>query len=281
MQLSELLKMKEAYGFTCEHIAEISGVPLSTVQKFFSGVTKVPRQDTIKSLSEAFERVRAESGRMYVTGTPADPGADRVAESGPAYGRTKGTSALKPEENSGHTLDDYLALPDDVRAELIDGVFYYMSSPTLVHQRIALEIASALMNHIKSNNGSCVAIIAPADVQLDSDDKTIVQPDVFVVCDRSKLTKPRIVGAPDFVVEVISPSNGTRYMVRKLLKYKKAGVREYWIVDPEELCVYVYLFEKTDLPVEYSFNDKVPVGIWDGACVIDFKEIYEQIDFLL
>jgi Uma2 family endonuclease len=280
MQLSELLKMKELYGFTCEHIAEISGVPLSTVQKFFSGVTKVPRRDTIKALSEAFEKVRAESGRSYYAAI-AKPDADRVAESGQAYGRTKGIGALKSEENSGHTLEDYLALPDDVRAELIDGVFYYMSSPTLVHQRIALEIAGTLRNHIKSNNSSCIVFIAPADVQLDCDDKTIVQPDVFVVCDRSKLTKPRIVGAPDYVVEVLSPSNGTRYMVRKLLKYKKAGVREYWIVDPEELCVYVYLFEKTDLPVEYSFNDKIPVGIWDGACVIDFKEIYEQIDFLL
>ncbi|MBO7401664.1 MAG: Uma2 family endonuclease [Lachnospiraceae bacterium] len=280
MQLSELLKMKELYGFTCEHIAEISGVPLSTVQKFFAGVTKVPRQDTIKALSAAFERVRAESGSSYTSGNPAGPGAGCVTESGPLYGVTKGTSAFKPEK-SGRTLEDYLALPNDVRVELIDGVFYDMASPTLVHQRIAFEIAKAFDSHIVSNKGSCVVFIAPADVQLDRDDKTVVQPDVFVVCDRSKMTRPRVVGAPDLIVEILSPANGLRYMVKKLLKYKKAGVREYWIIDPEEMCVYVYLFEKNDLPAEYTFDDKVPVGIWDGKCAVDFKDIYGRIEFLL
>ena len=118
-------------------------------------------------------------------------------------------------------------------------------------------------------------------MQLDCDDKTVVQPDVMIICDRSKITKPRIVGAPDLVVEVLSPSNWSHDMVRKLKKYKKAGVREYWIVNLEEQYVLVYEFTKSDFPTEYDFDDEVPVGIWDGKCKVNFREIYEDVEFML
>ena len=183
------------------------------------------------------------------------------------------------------TLEDYLALPDDRRVEMIDGVFYDMAAPTLVHQIISDEIGGCFRDFIKKNRGKCVSFTAPADVQLFHDDKTIVQPDVFVVCDRDKLIKQRVLDVPDLIVEVVSPGSLKMDTRLKLEKYKQAGVREYWIVFPEEKKVLVYLFEKakeaTDMvPKEYTFADRVPVGIWDDKCEVDFGEIYEQCSFL-
>ena len=180
------------------------------------------------------------------------------------------------------TLEDYLALPDDVRVELIDGIFYDIQSPLLVHQRVNGCIFYQLSEYIQSNDEQCIPFTAPTDVQLDCDDRTIVQPDLLVVCDREKLNGgARVFGAPDFIIEVISPSNWYHDMIRKLKKYKNAGVKEYWIVNIEEKSVLVYEFDTSDLPTEYSFDDEVPVGIWDGKCKVNFKEIYEEIEFML
>lgn len=118
------------------------------------------------------------------------------------------------------------------------------------------------------------------DVQLDCDDKTIVQPDVLLVCDRNKLKNGRVFGVPDLVVEVLSPSTRKKDILIKYGKYLNAGVKEYWIVDPAKKRICVYEFEKDDFPVMYTFDDKVPVGIFEGECEVDFAEIYEYTGFL-
>ena len=123
------------------------------------------------------------------------------------------------------TVEDYLTLPDDLRVELIDGYFFEMSAPLTPHQIIARDITLQLTNYIKANKGKCVPLMAPCDVQLDRDDKTMVQPDVLIVCDRSKITKERIIGAPDFIVEVLSESTKKKDMTIKLNKYSDAGVK--------------------------------------------------------
>ena len=289
MTIEEMIAKKKEFGYSCEMIASMSGVPLSTVQKIFSGITSSPRNSTLKALARVFEwparpipdadYLREHIGVSYV--------AEDTIGYGKANGRTNpntafnGTSALDMSSRSGKTLDDYLALPDDVRVELIDGVFYDMAAPSLLHQSIALCISTVFANHIDSHNGKCMAFVAPVDVQLDCDEKTVVEPDVLIVCDRDKLDKPRVVGAPDLTIEVVSPSSWYHDSFRKLQKYKKAGVREYWIVIPDELKIIVYNFEKSDFLTEYSFDDKVPVGIWNGECEVDFKKIYEKISFML
>ncbi len=179
-----------------------------------------------------------------------------------------------------YTLEDYYAIPDDIRVELIDGVIYDMSAPTFTHQDLALELAVFLRNYIKGKKGKCKAYVSPIDVQLDCNDKTMVQPDVMVVCDRDKIINRCLYGAPDFVIEILSPSTSKKDSTIKLKKYKAAGVREYWMVDPDKKKVVVYDWNKSDMPVVYGFDAKVPVGIFDGECEIDFAEIYEEIAFL-
>ena len=175
-------------------------------------------------------------------------------------------------------LDDYYALPDDVRAELIDGVLYEMTAPTFSHQKAISKIARMLETHIEQKKGNCEVIALPYDVQLDRDDRTMVEPDIMIVCDQKKITNRSLYGAPDFVVEVLSPSTAKKDMTLKLFKYCNAGVREYWIVDLKKKRVLVYEWEgdSENLSI-YGFDSKIPVGIFNGDCIIDFSEIWKEI----
>ena len=245
MTIQQMLEKKKEKGYTYAQIADLSGVPLGTVQKIFSGETKKPRYDTLLALERLF----------------TEP--DVVRE----------TASYKTDRNGSYTLDDYYALPDDQRVELIDGYFYEMSSPTFGHQSIGGEIYRQIANYIMEHGGSCRPFIAPVDVQLDCDDKTMVQPDVGIVCDTSKIKRFGIYGAPDFVVEVISPSTKKKDYALKLSKYMEAGVREYWILDFALEKILVYFFESDIYPVIYGFDQLVPVNIYDGSLKIDFSNI--------
>lgn len=179
-----------------------------------------------------------------------------------------------------YTLEDYYAIPDEKRVELIDGVIYDMAAPTFAHQQIGFLMGWQLKNFVSKKKGTCIPGVAPIDVQLDCDDKTMVQPDVIVICDRDKVINRCVYGAPDFVVEVLSPSTSKKDSLLKLRKYKAAGVREYWMVDPDKKKVVVYDWSKSEVPTVYGFDAKVPVGIFNGECEIDFAEIYQEIAFL-
>ena len=254
MTIEEMRQRKKELGYTNEQIAELSGVPLGTVQKIFAGVTDTPRYATIMSLSKVFQKESS-----------------MVKEPAVQY------HAKKQGE---YTLDDYYSLPDERRVELIDGVIYDMSSPTNIHQLLAVQIWKTIESYIREKKGNCIPFVAPADVQLDCDDKTMVQPDVFVVCDRSKIIKRCTYGAPDLIVEILSPSTRKKDISIKLKKYIGAGVAEYWIVDPDKKTVVVYDFAHDELPAIYGFDAKVPVGLFDGECEVDFAEIYAYISFL-
>ena len=127
----------------------------------------------------------------------------------------------------------------------------------------------------------CEIFLAPFDVRLDMDQWTMVQPDVFIVCNREQITRRRLEGAPGFVIEILSPSNRSHDLFRKLNKYRFANVREYWVVDPESREVIVYDLENEKLPERYSFKDEIPVLISEGECSVDFKRIEEKVkDYL-
>ncbi|MBR4027714.1 MAG: Uma2 family endonuclease [Lachnospiraceae bacterium] len=170
------------------------------------------------------------------------------------------------------TLQQYESLPEDVRAEVFDGQIYYMSSPSQAHQTILTELLVTIRNYIKSKNGKCLVFPAPFDVKLFDNPLTIVQPDIMIICDKDKLNGKRCNGSPDFVIEIVSPSNAADDYIKKLYYYKNAGVREYWIVDPQRKIVTVNYFEKNMLSVQYSFNATIKVNIYDDL-YIDFSEI--------
>lgn len=172
-----------------------------------------------------------------------------------------------------YTEADYYALPEDVRAELIDGQIYYQSAPCRIHQEILSDLHIMIGTYLKSKNGTCKVYPAPFAVKLHDDKKTIVEPDISVICNRDKLTERGCTGAPDWIIEIVSPSNSSHDYIRKLNLYADAGVREYWIVNPMKQTVLVYHLEETKFEVSsYTFQDKIKVNIYDDLW-IDFQEI--------
>ena len=252
MTIQEMKDKKKEKGYTYAQIANLSGVPLGTVQKIFSGETVNPRYDTLLALEHFFEEPLEVREHVY----------------------------NRYERNGSYTVDDYRTLPDEQRGELIDGYFYDMASSTFGHQSIGGEIHRQIANFIVENGGNCRPFIAPVDVQLDCDEKTMVQPDVLVVCDCEKIVPTHVYGAPDLIMEILSPATRKIDMNIKHSKYAAAGVREYWLIDPDKKKVVVYDLENEELPVVYGFENRVPVGIFQGECEIDFSEIYESVKFL-
>ena len=133
------------------------------------------------------------------------------------------------------------------------------------------------MSYVDKNGGSCVPLTSPLDVYIEKNDRTVLQPDVVVICNKEVFQDDKVWGAPDMVIEILSPSTAERDLVYKLSKYRGSGVREYWIVDLKKERVIVYDFSDEDIISFYTFDDKVPVAIWDGALKIDFKAIAEEI----
>lgn len=172
--------------------------------------------------------------------------------------------ALRKEEN--YTIDDIYALPDGERAELIDGKIYYMAPPSRTHQKISWKLHQAIANYIDSKSGKCEVLAAPFAVFLNEDDINYIEPDISVICDISKLDDKGCHGAPDWIIEIVSPSSRPRDYLIKLFKYRNAGVKEYWIVDPDKKMTTVYLFEKETVE-QYFWGENIPVGIYEDFSI--------------
>lgn len=175
---------------------------------------------------------------------------------------------MPPSKPRPFTAEDYWNLPEGVRAELIDGELYDMTPPNRAHQKIVLRISRVIDEFIERHNGECEVYPAPFAVNLNADDSTYVEPDVSVICDPSKLTSRGCTGAPDFIAEVVSPSSRRMDYLTKGSLYSNAGVREYWVVDPEKSKTTVYDFENESFaPIIYPFSSPIPVGIYPGLTI--------------
>ena len=261
MTIEEMRCKKQELGLTGEMISRLSGIPLSTVQKVFGGATKAPRKQTLIAMETA---LREEEKKRK--GSDHEPSAEAVGETAWKYcaaGKTK------------YTIDDYYALPEDRRVELIDGVIYDMTAPLGIHQMILGDLYILFRECADRHGMPCAVLLSPYDVRLDRDMYTMVQPDLIVACgEYDEESAVRFEGAPDLVVEILSPSTRSKDQVLKLYKYQNAGVREYWIVDPKLRVVTVHRFGEEDYsPQRYDFESEIPVGISGGQCVIDFSRV--------
>ncbi|MCD8010523.1 MAG: Uma2 family endonuclease [Lachnospiraceae bacterium] len=169
-----------------------------------------------------------------------------------------------------YTINDIYNLPDGQRAELINGQIYDMAPPSRKHQDILSFLHLTIGNYINQNKANCKIYPAPFAVFLDKDQYTYVEPDISVICDPVKLDDRGCNGAPDWIIEIVSPGSKSMDYYTKLALYRVAGVREYWIVDPQRQVILVYDMEHSEGPVIRSFNDSIPVMIYPGFSV-DFN----------
>ena len=256
MNLDQMKTYKRMLGYSNETISRISGVPVATVRKVMSGTTKNPRQKTVEALEKALSKSTEDS---YNASKPS------IVRDGAAAYQTG---------SRRYTIEDIYALPEDVWAELIDGKLYYMAAPARTHQKITGEMYLAIATYIKSKGGTCEVYISPFGVYLFKDDSTYVLPDLVVVCDTSKLEEKGCLGAPDWVVEVVSPSSRKMDYVVKLEQYRRSGVREYWAVNSENRIVMIYRFAPgggTEDVLLRSFDDKIESGVFPNLeiCLAD------------
>ncbi len=274
LTVEQINELRRKYCVNYEMISDSTGVPLSTVQKVLGGVTKSPRRETLEALSNYFEK---EHNRVKYT-IPGETLPDDImvmenvsAECFDSYG------GYRTKHNKKYTLNEFDNITKgEARLEMIDGVVYYLASPNSAHQIILMEIAWSLKQHINSHNGKCKVFVAPYDVYYDKDDDNRVQPDIIVYCrdnPKGAIIPKGFWGAPDFICEIVSPSTSSRDYYLKRNLYRESGVKEYWIVDysANKITVENYMSDKgQDV---YSFDDKIPVAIYNGDLVIDFADI--------
>ncbi len=186
-------------------------------------------------------------------------------------GIKKGCVIMSLPQGELYTIEDIYNLPEGIRAELIDGHIYYMAPPSRKHQQILLYLSRLIADYIDQKEGSCEVDIAPFAVFLSENNRNYVEPDISVVCDKNKLTDKGCTGAPDWIIEIVSPGSRRMDYFVKLFKYRSAGVREYWIVDPDKNRILVYSFESEDTG-DYSFSDSIKAGIYPDLH-IDFSQL--------
>lgn len=283
LTLDEMKRKKKELGYSNQKIADLSGVSFGTVQKIFGGYTTTPRHETLVALDKILNRphvvyslddIRSDSD-IYV-----------VREKTP-YSTSPRKQDMPPQDDvyDLHTIDDYYALPDDQRMELIDGVFYDLAAPSNAHQIISGQLFLQFNDCIREHQSDCNVMYAPVDVQLDQDDFTMVQPDLLIFCGMENVRKNKYFGAPDFVAEILSPSESAKHINAKLTKYRESGVRECWFISPRKKKIAVFPFFREDsddkecliFPDQYSFDDQIPLGISDGKCTINFSKIHEAV----
>lgn len=181
----------------------------------------------------------------------------------------------KKETTKTYTYAEYLKWTDNEKYELIDGIPHLMTpGPNRTHQLISMELSRQISNYLK--NKDCEVYAAPFDVRLpkgdeeEGDIETVVQPDIVVVCDKSKLDDKGCLGSPDLIMEIVSPSTASMDYIKKLNLYEESGVKEYWIIHPVDKIIMIYKNTengKYGRPEVYQIDEKIKVGIFDDLMI--------------
>ena len=258
MTREELIRRKKEKALTVKELSRLSGVPAGTINKIITGETGKPRPDTMKAL-ESVLLPRYDWSFSEVT---------RLAESG---------AGGLPFRQNEYTVYDLEHLPSGMRAELTDGRLYFMEAPSICHQKAAEFIRDRVESHIREKGGKCLTVLSPG-VREEENEKDFFIPDFAVVCDPGKVKGPYIVGAPDFILEVVSPSSARRDKLTKTDRYERMGVREYWILDilHRQLITYDYQGEIT-IRVQ-GLSGKTGLSLFGGRPEIDLDELRKIIE---
>lgn len=289
MTVEEIRKRKKRLKLTTQQLALLAELPLSTVSKILTGETKNPSYLTIEKLEATIEkeemlaRVKAyqEAMHRYFIEHPEDEGNQKKFEKlyreqnnlndAPIpYAVTKdeiyGNLAL---HNQRMTVTELGRMGENRDLQLMDGKLIVSEMAGVNHQRMVKKLGRAISNYAEKNRGKCEVFDVGVNVYLDEDEYTLVIPDIAVVCDESKVSEQGIFGAPDWVLEIVSPSTRQNDYHKKLHKYMDAGVREYWIVDMDRQMVSVCINGEPMQVTIYGFDDKIPVGIYGGELVME------------
>lgn len=258
--------MRESLFMTQKDLEERSGVYQADISKIERGEAN-PSLATMKKLTDSMNMSLEFFGERK----------QRIKECEVPLNEV--VARCHPDKFQGEfKVNDLMDLPEPVCLELMEGVVYDLASPapTILHQRIVGKLFYEFTDYINKHGGKCEALISPVSVQFENDDRTLLLPDLLVVCDTTKVRRDGVMGAPDFVLEVISKATGKRDYAYKTAIYAKQGVREYWILDPMKKCLITYFFENDYMPTMHFGNEKVPVMIYEGELEIDLSVISEQ-----
>lgn len=299
MDASDFKRRKKALKLTTAEVARMAELPVSTVSKIMTGETKNPSYITMEKIDkvllheEMLLRIRKykEALEEYIRNHPEEVVDQRTFEKEyrrknhlndaplpyavpTSVAEAEGSLAKKKPERV--SIEEYYAINEgyeDKKTELLDGHLIFNEAPGVQHQTIVQTAGAAIHQFIKERNGDCRVFYVGINVQLEEDDFTLLIPDIAVVCNPEMIRKDRIFGPPDLVVEVVSQYTRRRDYGIKMHKYMSAGVREYWIVDPEKEKVTVYLEGEPMMAYVYEISEDIPVSIYDGKLKLNFGSI--------
>ncbi len=296
MIVEELRMRKKNLKLTTRELAILADLPQGTVSKIMTGETRNPSYITIEKLTDAIEkqemlvRLRAyqEAMHQYFAEHPEDAGDqekfERIyRETNHLEDRVPIPFAIpKPDEvlSDGNlalhddrmTVSELSKLGEHREYELINGSLIVAEMAGVRHQRMVRKIGKFISEFVESKHGDCEVFDVGVNVYLDEDDYTLVIPDIAVVCDPSRICEKGIIGAPDWIIEVVSASTRQTDYHKKLHKYMDAGVREYWIVDMDRSMVSVCVNGEPMQITIYGIHEEIPVNIYGGElriCLIN------------
>ena len=302
MKIDEIRQRKKKLKLTTYQLALLADLPQGTVSKILTGETKNPSYLTIEKIDETLQqeemkaRLEAYTTAMhkYFSEHPEDEGDQKKFEEIyrsennlndapiPFAVSKDGDTSIYGNlglQNNRMTASQLHKMGESQELQLIDGSVIISQMAGASHQRMVKKLGRAISDFIDDNNGQCEVFDLGVNVYLNEDEYTLVIPDIVVICNPGQIDEKGIQGAPDWVIEVVSPSSRQIDYHKKLYKYMDAGVREYWIVDMDRQMVSVCINGEPMQVTIYAFEDTIPVFIYDGKLSVDMQTASSHISF--